>query len=89
MNLEKLFGDTVFDHIEFLDTGADKDSSLAKYRGSGYFWIEDKFKNAEVGAAVGLQSLIMEHGHNLGYSGPIRVVKNWADIYSVVTGYTT
>ncbi len=89
MNLEKLFGDTVFDHIEFLDTGADKDDSLSKYRGSNYFWIEDKIDNAVVGLEYGLKSLIMEHGHNMGYIGPVPIVKNWSDIYSRITGCTT
>lgn len=88
MNLEKLFGSTVFDDIVCLDTGADKDAALEPYRGSGYWWIEDKIQNAEVGAALGLKSIIVEHGHNMDYPGPIPLVKNWAEIYRLITGCT-
>lgn len=86
MNLEKLFGSTVFDDITCLDTGADKDAVLEQYRGTGYWWVEDKILNAEVGAAIGLKSIIVEHGHNMEYTGPIPVAKNWADIYGMITG---
>jgi len=82
MNLAKLFGKTVFSKIIILDVGADKDEVLEKYRDKGYYWIEDKITNAEVGHDVGLKSLIMEHGHNMDYDNPlIPRVKNWKDIY--------
>ena len=86
MNLEKLFGLTIFEEIVCLDTGADKDEALAKYSDTGYFWIEDKITNAEVGQSLGLQSILVEHGHNMDYSGNIPLVKNWREIYEVITG---
>jgi hypothetical protein len=86
MNLEKLFGDTVFEEIVCLDTGADKDQALEKYRGSGLTWVEDKIDNAEVGKALGLNSIIVEHGHNMDYAGDIPVVKNWKQIYEMIVG---
>ena len=46
MNLDKLFGPTVFTVLDCLDTNAPKDAALEKYRDSGYYWIEDKFENA-------------------------------------------
>jgi hypothetical protein len=86
MNLEKLFGDSVFEEIVCLETGADKDDALTKYRDSGLVWIEDSMANADVGHSLGLNSLLMSHGHNLQYSGPARRVANWAEIYDIVTG---
>lgn len=86
MNLEKLFGDTVFEEIVCLDTGADKDEALEKYRGSELVWVEDKVDNAEVGKNLGLKSILMSHGHNLDYSGDIPVVKNWKEIYDIIVG---
>jgi FMN phosphatase YigB (HAD superfamily) len=86
MNLEKLFGDSVFEEIVCLDTGADKDEALLPYKDSECWWIEDKITNAEVGAKLGLRSVIMEHGHNLDYFGSIPVVKNWKQIYEMVVG---
>jgi len=86
MNLEKLFGETVFEEIVCLDTGADKDGALEKYRDTGYYWCEDKIDNAEVGKKMGLRSILVEHGHNMSYDGDIPVVKNWREIYEIITG---
>jgi FMN phosphatase YigB (HAD superfamily) len=87
MNLRKLFGETAFTKFIILETGADKDEVLEKYRGKGYWWIEDKITNAEAGHNVGLKSLIMEHGHNMDFDHPeIPRVKNWRDIYERIVG---
>jgi len=87
MNLRKLFGETAFEKFVFLDTGADKDTALEPYRGSGLYWIEDKKINCEVGYELGLKSILMEHGHSLDYNHPnIPVVKNWKEIYNIVVG---
>jgi len=86
MNLEKLFGETVFEEIVCLDTGADKDGALEKYRDTGYYWIEDKIDNAEVGRNLGLRSILVEHGHNMSYQGDIPLAKNWREIYNIITG---
>lgn len=85
MNLKKLFGETAFEKFIFLDTGADKDEVLEQYRGSGLWWIEDKITNAQVGSSLGLNSLLMEHGHNMDYEDTnIPRVKNWKEIYERV-----
>ena len=87
MNLRKLFGETAFQKIVCLDTGAPKDAALFPYRDTGCYWIEDKPENAEVGSKLGLNSLLMEHGHNMHYYHEhITVVKNWKHIYEVITG---
>ena len=79
-NTRKLFGETAFERFIFCDTGADKDEVLEPYRNSGYLWVEDKIENAELGDRLGLQSIIMEHGHNMHYDKLPRV-KNWSEIY--------
>jgi len=87
MNIRKLFGKTAFEKFIYLDTGADKDEVLEKYRGKGYYWIEDKITNAQAGAKVGLKSLLMEHGHNMDFVGAdAQLVKNWKDVYERITG---
>jgi hypothetical protein len=87
MNLRKLFGATAFEKFVFLDTGADKDAALEPYRNSGYWWVEDKIVNAEVGHDLGLNSLLMEHGHNMDYENPaIPRVRNWKEVYQRITG---
>ena len=90
MNLQKLFGKTAFEKFVFLDTGADKDFALEPYRNSGHYWIEDKITNCRVGNQMGLKSLLMEHGHNMDYNDPeIPRVKNWREIYEIITGQST
>jgi FMN phosphatase YigB (HAD superfamily) len=87
MNLAKLFGKTAFERVLCLPTGADKNEALEEYRDTGCWWIEDKPINAEVGHAVGLRSLVIEHGHNMHYYHEhITLVKNWRDVYEIVTG---
>ena len=84
-NLSKLFGETVFEKVLCIDTGADKDEALLPYKDSGLFWIEDKVENAELGNAFGLSSILMEHGHNMNHNNPdIPIVKNWKEIYEII-----
>jgi hypothetical protein len=85
MNLRKLFGNAI-ENVICLDTGADKDQALAPYEGSGLWWIEDKPENADVGYKLGLSSLLVEHGHNMDHTCNYPVVKNWKEIYNIITG---
>ena len=89
-NLKKLFGSDTFIEYHYLPCGADKDEILIelanKYNGS--IWVEDKYVNAEAGALVGFDALLMEHGHNLDYNSPtadVTMVKSWEDIYNYVS----
>jgi hypothetical protein len=69
-----------------LDTGADKDHALLPYRDTGCYWIEDKPINAETGYRLGLRSVVIEHGHNMHYyHTDIPVVKNWKELYKIIT----
>ena len=83
-----MFGDSVFEKYIYLDTGADKDEVLEQYRGTGCWWIEDKPENANVGSVVGLNSLLVDHDHNIHASLQDNVirVRNWKDIYHIITG---
>jgi hypothetical protein len=86
MNLNKLFGTTAFERIVCLATGADKDEALQEYEGTGCYWLEDKIENAEAGYRAGLRSLLVEHGHNMHYYHEgITTVKNWREIYQLIT----
>ena len=88
MNIEKLFGLSAFTKLVCLATGAPKDDALAEYKGSNYFWIEDKLENAEAGLKQGLRPILVEHGHNMNEELPddIHKVVNWKEIYSFITG---
>ena len=86
MNLNKLFGDTAFERIVCLETGADKNEALEEYAGSGCWWVEDKPENADVGQSMGLRSILMEHGHNMSHLCTYPVVKDWKEIFKIITG---
>ena len=84
-NTKKLFGETAFEKFVFADCGADKDDILAPYKDTGYYWIEDKVENAELGWSLGLESIVMEHGHNMN-DKRFPTMKNWKEIYEHVVG---
>ena len=86
-NLKRLFGETAFERYVYLDTGEDKDAELEVYKDTGCYWVEDKVINAKVGSALGLDSLLMTHDHNVKYDiENVRKVNNWKEIYDIVTG---
>jgi len=85
-NLEKVFGKGVFEVVTCLDCGADKDEALEEYRDSDLYWIEDKPANADLGIAMGLDSILLAHGHNVSYNGNATRVINWREVYETITG---
>ena len=79
-NLIRLFGD-VFDEFVYLDTGADKDEALSAYKDSGLYWVEDKPKNAQLGAKLGLNSLMIKHNFNKDIKlDGVTTVNSWSEI---------
>ena len=88
-NLKKLFGETMFEKFVYLGTGAPKDHALSKYEGTGHWWIEDMLVNARTGDKYGLESILVEHAHNME-NDEFPTFSTWAQIYSYITGeYTT
>jgi FMN phosphatase YigB (HAD superfamily) len=85
MNLEKIYGN-MFDDIVCLETGSDKHEALAKFKDSGMYWIEDKPENSDLGHEYGLRSILLEHGHNMNHECPYPIVKNWREIFNLITG---
>ena len=84
-NLKEVFGD-VFEQIDCLDTGSDKDEALSKIP-EGTIWIEDKPANAELGSRMGLVALLLDLPHNQVYNEDnslVQRVKNWTEIYNVI-----
>jgi len=84
-NTQKLFGETAFTKFIFEDTGADKDNVLAPYADCGLIWIEDKLENAELGDSLGLESLVVEHAHNM-HNEDFPTFSKWEYIYEYITG---
>lgn len=85
-NLESLFGDNMFDDYVILGCGDDKDEALAPYADTECWWIEDKPENAEVGANLGLNSVLIAHEHNSYYNGDIPRFWKWKDLYKHIAG---
>ena len=82
-NLNKLFGSNAFKKVICLGCGAPKDEALAKAAEEypGAVWIEDKMVNADLGVSLGLDTLLMSHGHNIDYQGSAIPVRNWEEVY--------
>jgi len=85
-NLREMFGNSVFEKYVYLDTGADKDAELEVYKDSGCYWVEDKPENVDTGIRLGLDGILVSHDHNTNYTGSAKVVKNWKEIYNIITG---
>jgi hypothetical protein len=82
-NLDKIFGEGIFNEIHVLPLHSDKGVVLKNYQDQGLFWIEDKTSNAELGLRYGLRPLLMTVTHNSSYAGPVQKVNNWAEIYKL------
>ena len=83
--LKQLIGGTVFSNFFILDTGADKDSALAEFHGTGLWWVEDKITNAKVGLDYGLKPLLYNHTYNQNFKhDKIKRVSNWKEIRSII-----
>ncbi len=83
--LGELFGEHIFTNYHILDTGADKDSALAEFHGTGLYWIEDKPKNALAGLKYGLKTILLDHPYNRDFEHPdIIRVSNWKEIHELI-----
>ena len=84
-NLKNIFGKNVFIEVICLDTGADKDEELVKFKDSGLWWIEDKPKNAEIGLKYGLKPILIEHEHNKEHEEDgIEYAYDWKEILNII-----
>lgn len=83
--LNREFGEGTIEKLTCLATGADKDHTLLHFKDSGFWWVEDKPENADVGQKLGLRSILMRHGHNADHHPDYPVVNNWQEIYELVT----
>ena len=87
MNLQDVFGEGTISDITFLPTGAGKEEALAKYEGSGAWWVEDKVENAIAGKQVGLKPIVIEHEYNKDiFKDDIPTAKFWSTVYKIITG---
>ena len=85
--LGELFGAHIFTNYHILGTGADKDSALAEFHGTGLYWVEDKPHNALAGLNYGLKPILIDHPYNRDFNHPeIIRVSNWKEIHSLLHG---
>lgn len=83
-NLKDLFGDAV-DELTLTGSMPNKIHHLTKYRDTGRFWIEDSIANAKDGHELGLETLLVKHGHTVDFEhDDIHGVETWAEIYDII-----
>jgi len=89
INLNRVFGEGVFSQLICLPHGADKDDILKTFKHSPSFWIEDKPENAEVGASLGFDSILIKRQYNKNQAKTIDksvyVADGWKEIYTYIT----
>ena len=84
-NLKNIFGKNVFIDVICLDTGADKDEALEKFKDTGMWFIEDKPINAETGLKYGVKPILIEHEHNKEHEEDgIEYAFDWEEIYNII-----
>ena len=83
-NLKNLFGPTAIERLVCLDTGADKDEYLTKWK-PGHWWIEDKPANCIAGLKAGHKPILITHHYNKDFvhEGVTRA-DNWEEIYGII-----
>ena len=87
-NLKRIFGNAI-QGVDYLDTAAEKDEILEHYSHiyPEHYWIEDKVKNAFVGAKFGFDSMLLKHPYTkLEDTTGITVCSDWKQIYERIIG---
>lgn len=87
-NLDAVFGTGVFDHNEMIciNPCISKQEALSFWQGSGHYWLEDHFSNAEIGYELGLKSLLFDQPYNRAYQTSLFPrVNGWDEAYSIIT----
>lgn len=74
--------------IEYVDTAGPKTEILKRIGEAdpGALWIEDNPKNAQDGLDAGLNSVIIKHAYNAGYTSNFIAVHEWREIVDYLKG---
>ena len=84
-NLKEVFGDTVFDFVWSIKCMGDKTEYLRKFENTQLYWIEDRIDNAEIGASLGLKSILLKNEETTDYQNDkIISVNSWKEIYNIM-----
>lgn len=92
-NLRKVFDidigpGEVFEKLICLPIGSSKQHILSHWANTGFYWIEDHFKNAEAGWEVGLKPLLVDIDHNRAFHTDLfprlNTEEPWREIYERV-----
>jgi len=86
-NLMHEFGN-VFDDLICLPVGESKGHILEKWGGSGLFWLEDHFMNAEAGHEVGLKPILFGTTYNAHLQTDLfpraNISSPWTDVENII-----
>jgi len=87
-NIENQFGARTFDTIHCLDLGQKKTKLLQAWRQDA-IWVEDNYKNALMGAELGLKTYIRKRPHNAEFQELHDDRLTWFDEWSELTEMLT
>jgi hypothetical protein len=81
VNLYKHFGVEPWIQIRCIGCDEPKDGELERFKGSNFFWIEDKAENAELGLEYGLRPILLDAPYNQHLSNPkVHRFSDWTQI---------
>jgi hypothetical protein len=87
-NLVDLFGSDAFVDLYCLDPTVSKKHTLEQWQDTGTWWIEDLPYNAQLGADLGLKTLLVDHTYNRDMIDPrITRVADWKHIVKHITDH--
>jgi len=84
-NLTDLYGSAI-SKLTLVGDIPNKIHHLTKYRDTGRFWIEDSIGNAKDGHELGLETILVKHGHSVNFThDDIHPIETWAEIYEIIS----
>lgn len=88
-NLDRVFGEGIIQELHVLELHGDKGVKLRDYTDSGFYWIEDKPANANLGFRYGLRPVLMSTEFNKNIQGVWPRVNTWKEIESLIHVHNT
>jgi len=87
-NLKRFYGEAITD-FTYIPIFHSKEEVLSEWKNNGFFWIEDKPRNAQTGVDLGYTSILMNHSYNQMYrtvnvNNEMIFVNNWREIYELL-----
>jgi len=83
-NLRAVFGQDTFSSFEFVGLGESKEGKLRKWQDSGFFFVDDQYKNMAPAIVTGLTPVLMHDEWNSGLQWDGLRISTFADLLAII-----